>query len=75
MFMNLFELDENSEAIISEFAKPLSPKVIHRLESMGIVPGKKVTKLSSPLGGAEVIQVQQSVYSLDSSITQNLIIQ
>lgn len=73
--MNLFELNENSEATIREYAEPLSKKVITRLECMGIVPGEKVTKLPSPLGGAEVIQVQQSVYSLDSSITQNLIIQ
>ncbi|MDA8791797.1 ferrous iron transport protein A [Bacteriovoracaceae bacterium] len=73
--MNLNQLDENSEATITEFGNTLTPKVILRLESMGITPGEKVTKLSTPLGGAEVIQVQQSVFSLDTTITQNLIIQ
>jgi Fe2+ transport system protein FeoA len=70
--MNLVDIKKNQRALIKSINLD-NEKYIQRLRDIGFYEGSEITCLKkAPLWGPNVYQVNNSVFSLDSSITKEI---
>ena len=71
--MTLWEINRKQSALIDSFDPNLMPAVFQRLNEMGFAVGQAIQCLRrSPLKGPLVLQVGDSVYSLEQSIANRI---
>ena len=72
--VSLAKLETNQSGKVIEFTA--GPRLVHRLEEMGIRAGKKVTKISGmPLRGPVVIQVGGTRIALGHGMAMKVIVE
>lgn len=71
--MTLWEIKKKQRVLIDSLDPTLLPAVFHRLNEMGFVTGQMTQCLRrSPLKGPLVLQLGDSVYSLEQSIANRI---
>lgn len=75
MFLTLWDIKVKQNAQINSLCSSLNGAVSQRLDEMGFNPGQNVICLRrSPLKGPVVVQIGDSVYSLEQEVANKILL-